>query len=527
MTAKDKDDWETVDPGDWSDEGDWAGEGEAAPADTRFLPPEPPGPSIAESAWEDIKGGAKLVGTLATETLNPYSPENIALKAGEALKEGAKKGELGKTLYGAVESAVTPLVESAADVAGPFFVQPERPLQAAKQAAENIARKPFTTALNVATVVPGVGEAALLKTGKILEKAGTIGKAAAEKLALNELKPWLKSSDKDRGFGVEPERAILEEGLVAPTIEGALEKTAKRWQDVGTGIGNVLDDPKYLNARVRLTRDDVGLYLAKTRKELLKEFPETEAGVIERFDKTARDLLYEHDASGKILQLPDGSPVLKDFSNMTLREANDLKQKMYRMVKWVEDTPSTREASKRVNAALRMQAARVESKINAVAPELRPLNRRWRNLLGATSALRRRAVALGKEHFIPLSDEMMALIGAELGGGAGAASGVALNRILSATPIRTAGAQAIEKGGKAVSRAVGAAGEALQAPGAALTTGVAATTALQGQRALDSMEASNADYQAALDWVNSPAGRIDPRRKRILEVLSRRMNVQP
>jgi hypothetical protein len=475
--------------------------------------------SIASDAWQNVKDFAKGQGRFVMSALNP-GEDGLAAKLGTGINKSIRGGTVGKDLYNAAEAAVTPLVNDVGGIVAPIVAKGIK--AGGKEALENIARRPADYAMDALTFIPGVGELAMGKAGEALASAGKLaGKGsniAAERIVGSLIKP----KDASYLFGKNPERAIIKEGIVSPSMGKLAEDVAAKKAEVGKLYDPIFADPKNINKRITLTNFDTAGFFKQARAELAKH-PETNAPFIEKLDKTARDLLSVRDAEGNVTGV-------RNFKNMTPEEVNNFKREVQSMASYAsEDTSQARKALTITNKALRQTANRVDRVLRTHVPEVHAVNERYADLVGAEKAVNHRVKTLKKTNMAQLSDlgvggalgAAAGVHGGSLEGLAGAAVGVAASKVASSTPFKTALAQGMGKGGEAAGAAISGAGEAAQA--AAPAAQQIAAGAQVGRAQQSFQESLDAD-KAAMDWVQKNPD--DPRASKIKEVLKRKHNVQ-
>lgn len=513
-----KDEWVDEKPGEWVDE----------------QPTQKP--SITSDAWKNVKEGVKGIGKFALSALNP-GETGLAAQLGTGINKSIREGTEGKDLYNLAEQAITPLVNDIGGVVAPIAAQG---LKGIPQAAENVARRPFDYAMDLASIplpeVKGVGVAS--KAARIAEEAGKlperitqllgktaqgIGKTGAnvsEGIAKREISGWLKARDMDVLHGTHPVASLINEKLAAPTIQSLYKKVVERKNEVGAKYPEILNAPENAVKKISLTPNDTVGHLKEALYKLNKN-PETNQVMIERLNKAARDLTAIRDADGKVIGV-------KNFKDMTPTEVHDFRKQIQQITKWNPETRAGREADRIVNTALKKQRNQVGLVLKKNIPDIADIDKRYSGLVNAESAVKHRAHTLGKSNLIQLSDVAAGGIGEAMSGAtnadkiAGGLAGMAVSKVASSTPAKTLFAQGLHQGVTPAMQGAEAIGKGIvdNAP----TIGQAATVGAQAGRANDQLQQSIKDDKDAMDWVQKNPN--DPMADKIKEVLNRKHNVQ-
>lgn len=390
----------------------------------------PPQKSIAQSAKENIEQGLSGINTMigkgltqAVNVVNPIPSQNTLVQLGKGLYDEYKRGGITEDAWNTLKAFVVPPVQDAAELSekvmsGDF-----------KGAGESVLRRPFDYLMD-ATMFYGGGGKSLAKGAEVAEK----GMAKSSERAINSL---IKPRDRQFAYGKNPGRGVANEGIVATSMEDLANKVSAKKEEIGNKIGEVVSSDKFKNVKQDFSNvvkpiDDA---IAK-----VSEYSQPNEALLNRLEQ------HKQAISGIG---PNGLPKY-NLSSMTPKEAYDLKKRIGDNTKFT----GAMSDDSIVNKALKQAYGNIDRRLDTLSPELKNLNERYADILGADVAVKHREVIANRSDIFGLTGAVMgAGTGAIFGGPHGAAMGGGavigtnlLYKIASSTPAKTALAQALSKG---------------------------------------------------------------------------------
>ena len=419
-------------------------------------------PSIASDAWKNAKDTASALAGFAK-----FSGDNTFYKIGKGMVNSVKQGtefsdlgNLAKNTYGVFKKDIT-------DITNPII---DNGYKGIPESAGNVLRRPFDYAQYIipflkTEALAGPLTRAELKTAEVV---GDVGSSMAQKAAERVVSSKIKPRNADYLFGKNPERAVVNEGIVAPSIKALHEEIVAKKDEVGRMYEPILNSPENASKKITVPLSDVIGPLDKSFTELAAN-TETNMPYMKNLLSKSRDLLMIRDEYGNIVRSPNiirnmGGDVvrtdtgdtigIRHFRDMTPTQVNDLKKQIYQITNYAtDDTSAGRKSADIANSALRQSANNVKNILNKNVPEIAPINERYADLVGAEKAARHRARIVGRSDIFSLSSDIAgASMGAAMAHGGvggrflGALAGLIGGEILSGTPARTVGAQIIKQG---------------------------------------------------------------------------------
>ena len=251
-----------------------------------------------------------------------------------------------------------------------------------------------------------VGEMAGPYIGKGIAKTGEAVKTVTDWLSSKIGKSFLKASKSINAYGHEPERAIIDEGIIATSWDDLILKAKAAKHDLGdmfTEVFNRADNPKSVK---------LGMEITSPVESALKEaekFPTENAGLIERLKGLRNDVNYQINITK--------SKMRKQISP---EKANSIKQSLYRVTKYT----GTASDDALMNKTKQDVARNISNKISEAVPDIEPLNSRYGNLIALENAATNRAIVAERADMFGLP-EMFATGIAGVGGIMGSAAGLA------------------------------------------------------------------------------------------------------
>lgn len=490
-------------------------------------PPTPPAPAELtnwQSAKQDIKNVAGGMASLAGEVFSDQNkPDSLSSRMGLGIRKSVQEGTVGKDLYNAAEAVVSPVVEDVGAVIAPVIEHGWA--KGLPKSFENIIRRPATYAMD-ALMIPGSGAVlakALGVAAKGVSGTGKIADVAAAKAAERVIGSLIKPKDVSYMFGKNPERAIIKEGIVSPSMERLAKDVTAKKAEVGAMYDPIFNSAENAAKRIDLTPFDTVGFLKQAR-EKLKRHPETNAPYINKLDMTIRDLVGVRNAQGEVVGV-------RNFKGMTPQEVNNFKREIYDMTSYAsEDTSQARKALSITNNALRQTANRVDRVLRVHVPEVHTLNQRYADLVGAEKAVNHRVKTLKKTNLQHLSDFGVGGMAGAAGHAAGASTpemiaaglaGAAASKIASSTPFKTGLAQVVSKGGELAAGTANLAAEGIAGAAPAIS---AAAPVAQAGRAYQSIQESLDADKAAAEWLQKNPDH--PAAEKIKAVLQRKHGVK-
>lgn len=322
------------------------------------------------------------------------------VKAGITAQEGAGFGYfvgsaipagVGAVLGGPIGAA---LGETARQAAG-AVVDPEGTAK----------KSPLEIGASVAGAGVGqkIGEAAGPFIGRAATKAGETFKSVTDWFASKVGKSFLKASKNLQAYGHEPSKAIVDEKIFATSWDDLVDKSKAARRALGTELDTALN--KYPSDKIANIEDVV-----KPIDEAIEEaakFPSENASLISRLSGIKDDVLT---MVNKIAQEEKG---------IGIKSANEIKKSLYKVTKYTGSASDDVVANK-----VKQQVARnIAKKIEEAVPEIKPLNKRFGNIVALENAATNRAVVAERNDLFGLP-EMFATGIAGVGGAMGTAAGL-------------------------------------------------------------------------------------------------------
>lgn len=297
---------------------------------------------------------------------------------GAAIGEAAIAKTLGKVAPKAAEKAIgfgsklLPRALEAGTMGAGFQVgsnlSKERPL------FENVG-----TAAALGAAFPVAGTALGAAGKKLISKSEPLRSGMAERLINSLIKPL----GKDVAYGKNPGRGVAAEGIVAKDLEELAVKVTERRKQIGQAKGEVLMKPEY-NA-VRL---DTSSALSPIDDAIAsaKRMPNTNQALITRLEGIKADMQ------------GIGVGQVQDLVN-----TDALKQEIGQLAKWTGNASD----DKLVNMAVKQSYGKLKEQIEKIAPEIKPLNERFGDLLSAEIAAKHRDIIQQRLNLISLGGKTL------------------------------------------------------------------------------------------------------------------------
>jgi len=380
------DDWQTVgaSPGAAPAADDWqtVASGPSAPTQA---PPQPEDRTAGNYARETIYGvgrGLKndLVGAIAT-VQNPFGAANdLYEQTGTALKSARDAYTQTKGTGAAPRAAATALtfLENAPIVGGMV------------RKAEEGGTKPLSPE-SVGAAAEGItsfaAPEALAKGVAAVRNSNYVSKAIPKSIMTQLIRP-MKG---DTTFGKNPPQALLRENISGNSLRDIQDKVVAKLDEVGAKTDEVTSAPsiasKQLDMRSSFKPLDDAIAAAG------------KAGEQELYDKLkqTKDRLTNE-------WKPDSKGILRpvrplNLAAMSPAEAVALKRKIGKSVTWSQD-PLVGATNKALGQTFGVMSDAIDKEV----PQLRELNERYANLLGAGKAIERRIPVAERNAHISLSD---------------------------------------------------------------------------------------------------------------------------
>ena len=368
------------------------------------------------------------------------------LKAGLTAQPGKGVGHfIGSALPSTAGGAIGSIVPGPGTVLGATLVEAARQTAGAVFAPEETAKKsPLEIGAQVvgAGVGQKLGEAAGPAIAKGVSKVGEGVASLAGWLESKIGKSFLKASKSLNAYGHEPEKAIVDEGIVAYSWDDLVTKAKAAKHDLGEQIDDIINaHPKdrIVNA------EDVVSPIDDALSEAAK-FPNENKTLIDRLMGLKQDIL-------DIIKTES-----QQGQGLDLKRANSLKRSLYKISKYSGNTSDEIP----LNKTKQLVAGKLASKIEDVVPEIKPINQRYGNAVSLQNAAENRGIVAQRNDIIGMPE----FFGAGLAGtgnidlGAGVVVG---NRLLKTPLGGTLGVQAASAAGKVGVQAASAAGKAAKA----------------------------------------------------------------
>lgn len=257
-------------------------------------------------------------------------------------------------------------------------------------------KDPLGTALAYAPLLPE----GLNRAGAVAEMVPKIADSAAGRVINSLVKPLKK----DFAYGHNAGEGIAREGIIANSFEDLGNKVFQKKSEVGQLIDGVINHPKYEKKIVGDLRT-VTNPIDEVIKEASKS-PRTNSAVIKRLNDVKLDILDAQESpTGEIVGYS------RDFSNMNVPQAVEAKRVTGDLAKWTGNLSD----DKIVNSTIQKVYRSLKNKINATAPELKPLNERYANLTTADIAIKYRDKIIQRQNAISVLPKLGLLGGVMTG----------------------------------------------------------------------------------------------------------------
>lgn len=219
-------------------------------------------------------------------------------------------------------------------------------------------------------IIQGAGLGAVFPQ-EPLKKSDIIPKSIGDPMAYALMKGYMKPWAKDFKYLHDPIRGWLNEGLTANSADQAADVAGKRLQEIGQNIGDTID-----NSSVGNQTSDYSGVLKPLHDKIaqLNKSPKSNAATITRIQNAIDDI---------------NGTLAKSGTDLTPREAFDLKQQVSDLTKWTGNAGDDRP----VNSALQDSYRVIRDSLNTQIPELKSFNQRYSDLSEAVKRLQYRADA--------------------------------------------------------------------------------------------------------------------------------------
>lgn len=270
-------------------------------------------------------------------------------------------------------------------IAGALAVSPEKDF---KTFRDSLAQKAMTGALT------GVA------TGAVLSSAGTALSAipkGSKEAAYRTVNSLIKPLTKNFSYAKNPGRGIVEEGIVANSLDDLSDKVISAETRVWNELSQKVQTSKATIDLSDITNpiDDEIARLSRT--------PKTNSALIKRLNDTKDDLLGSLRIQGGTIRTK-----LQSLKSSTAQKALELKQAIGDVTKWTGNQSD----DNAVNGALKKVYGKVKEKVNNAVPDSKELNERLADLISAKSAIKYRSVLNQRQNLIGLAPKIGGYVGA-------------------------------------------------------------------------------------------------------------------
>lgn len=226
---------------------------------------------------------------------------------------------------------------------------------------------------------------------------GAVGKGASG--ALSRLKTpvaqklidsLIKPLQKDLAYGKNPSKGILDEGIVANSLEDLSQKVFQRRQEIGSQISAAV---KASNKRIDLTDALTPINQAIINAQ---KVPRTNAAIIQRLQDTRADLMGAIGAGTNLLS------ATKALNAVSAEKAFEFKKLVGDITRFTGNPTD----DKVVNAALKRTYGLVKEKMNKAVNGLDNLNERYANLTSAEIAAKYRGQIEQRQSLVSLKGNL-------------------------------------------------------------------------------------------------------------------------
>src|ERR1700674_4876341 len=210
--------------------------------------------------------------------------------------------------------------------------------------------------------------------------------------ATGMIQKLIKPMRNDVRFGKDPAAAIVREGLTANDLGGLGDQVYARTQQVGQQIDQVLQSPEAQRKTV-----DMSPSLAPIDEAMQSAVKNGNKAFYDRLGELKKQLTNDwgpDEETGSI------KPVAVKNLKMTPYEATQFKRNVGDLTRWTGNDPFEND----LNAVKGQIFGNVKDQVNQVVPEVKALNSRYADLVGAAKAIERRAPIAARNSEWSLSD---------------------------------------------------------------------------------------------------------------------------
>ena len=249
----------------------------------------------------------------------------------------------------------------------------------------------------------------------------------AKKLAYREINSLIKPSKNMFSYSRNPGRGIVEEGIVANSLDDLLGKTEASMKNIWSEVSNNVN-----NSSAKVNLDDVGQIFDDAITEARKT-PRINKALIKRLVDTKKDIMN-----------------LKHLKGMSATDVLDFKQTVGDLTKFTGN-PSD---DKLVNETLKKVFGRAKDRLDKAVPGMSKLTERYADLISAKVAAKNVINGSQSKAIIGWIPRMAltaggaiagTMGGGALGGLAGTTAALALEKLAGSTQAKTAFAQFLAK----------------------------------------------------------------------------------
>ncbi|MFH2145939.1 MAG: hypothetical protein ABII75_07950 [Candidatus Omnitrophota bacterium] len=242
--------------------------------------------------------------------------------------------------------------------------------------------------------------------GKAYDMASApVKKYLSEKIAPKIINSIIKPISKEFNFGRNAGKGVVEEGIVANTRKGMLDKITSKKEEIGKQMDVILNKPEIISKKI-----DINSALTPIDEAMNKAIKNGEQALYDRLKSIKDGMTKEFQSvEGKLMPIGDKNLVLSPL------EAKQLKTELGQATKW------TGQAFDNDVNKVRVQIYRnIDEMIDNAVPGIDKLNSRYANILSAENALDRTISIVERQNLVGLKDLG---VGALVGGVGSAAQG--------------------------------------------------------------------------------------------------------
>lgn len=251
----------------------------------------------------------------------------------------------------------------------------------------------------------------------------------SEKVPGRMLNSIIKPGVNDFNFGKDPGKAVVKEGITGKSLEDLFKKISEKKREIGSQISAEVKNIK------PGTTIDLSTIFSKIDDKITSATENGEPALVSRLQSIKDGLTKTYkNTEGKLVETGKKNLVV------TPEEAWKIKQDIGKATKWTNQAFDAEANQARVEIY-----KGIANELEKLSPSMKPLNKRYANMLTAQKSAERRIVSLQKQNQIGLGDLVTAGVGVVGGGVVGGLGTYAAKKALGSTLVQSKTAQFLSK----------------------------------------------------------------------------------